>query len=218
MLLRVAACFGIAAALAWGGWRCVPPWLARRDAARRHEAFVRRQAECLEYTFPPGAVAAGKPACWTFFNSWPGNFDDTLFLHRRTSPGGANRLVVVEGKKYFYQIPPEYGDRGPETYHMLALNAYVVEPDNVHPEGMELNPGHGPIFGTLLHIDDRRFEMGDAVRCVVFGGRHDESDASHFTIGYAMDGARGTIDGWLEDGDSVRLRVRDGSAATYHPE
>lgn len=46
----------------------------------------------------------------------------------------------------------------------------------------------------------------------LYAGQPDPADASHFTIRYESKGSGGTIDGWLRDGDSVKLQVRDGPA------
>jgi WD40 repeat protein len=43
-----------------------------------------------------------------------------------------------------------------------------------------------------------------------YAGQPDSRDPSHFTIDYACDGARGTVDGWLLDDDRVRFRVLSG--------
>jgi len=56
--------------------------------------------------------------------------------------------------------------------------------------------------------------MADKVR--VFNGQPDPSDASHFTIGYEVDGQPGTIDGWLTDDGIVKLEVRDGPAKPFN--
>jgi hypothetical protein len=51
----------------------------------------------------------------------------------------------------------------------------------------------------------------------VFPGQPDPLDESHFTIPYDAGGVTGTIDGWLQADDSVRLVVRDGPAAPPTP-
>ena len=47
--------------------------------------------------------------------------------------------------------------------------------------------------------------------CVYFG-QADPKDASHFTIKYEIDDQPGTIDGWLQADDTVKLQIRDGPA------
>jgi hypothetical protein len=51
----------------------------------------------------------------------------------------------------------------------------------------------------------------------LFPGQPDPLDESHFTIPYDAGGVAGTIDGWLEANDTVRLAVRDGPAAPATP-
>ena len=46
----------------------------------------------------------------------------------------------------------------------------------------------------------------------VFAGQADSVGASHFTIDYEFDGVVGTMDGWLLDDGSVRLKERRGPA------
>ena len=45
-----------------------------------------------------------------------------------------------------------------------------------------------------------------------FAGQPDPNDASHFSIDYEVEGEKGTIDGWLQDNDTVKMEVRDGPA------
>ena len=47
-----------------------------------------------------------------------------------------------------------------------------------------------------------------------YAGQADPADASHFTIGYAVDDRPGTIDGWITENQMPMLHVRDGPAAT----
>ena len=44
-------------------------------------------------------------------------------------------------------------------------------------------------------------------------GRHDPNDPTHLTIGYTLQGQRGTINGWLQNNETIRFKVRDGPAA-----
>jgi hypothetical protein len=56
----------------------------------------------------------------------------------------------------------------------------------------------------LASVDERQIQ--------IFAGELDPVHADHFTIPYAIDGQRGTIDGHLNFLDHVELQVRDGPA------
>ena len=45
-----------------------------------------------------------------------------------------------------------------------------------------------------------------------YAGQADPADPSHFTICYAIGGHPGTLDGWLQADDKVRIQIRDGPA------
>jgi hypothetical protein len=111
------------------------------------------------------------------------------FYHGRRTPGGVERLVVVEvGDAYLLDLEPKW----------LQARAMKKEPAGRHLTGV-----------TVYLPRGHRFE--------VFAGREDDRDASHFTLGYRIDGVAGTVDGWLKEvkGDaepSVELRIRDGPA------
>ena len=58
----------------------------------------------------------------------------------------------------------------------------------------------------------RRKVVENRRRVHLFAGQADVADPSHFTLPYDIDGQPGTIDGWLDAYDRVRLQVRDGPA------
>ena len=58
-------------------------------------------------------------------------------------------------------------------------------------------------------------QAGDGTR--VLAGVPDPADASHFTIDYVHNNLAGTIDGWLNDDDSVTLAPRAGRVARVTP-
>ena len=51
------------------------------------------------------------------------------------------------------------------------------------------------------------------LRFRLFAGQADRADPAHFWLPYDLAGETGTIDGWLEAGDRIRLQVRDGPLA-----
>jgi hypothetical protein len=102
------------------------------------------------------------------------------FLHERTAPGGAPAIVRVQVGMISTAKP--------------VLNPLVIR--DVH--GLGVAPRE---LGILLDpADDFR----------VFAGQPDGADASHFTIGYEINGKRGMIDGWLLPDDQIKLTPREG--------
>ena len=57
---------------------------------------------------------------------------------------------------------------------------------------------------TLTPLDHHRVK--------IFAGQADLSDPAHFTIPYEIDGHAGTLDGWLNSYDQVKMQVRDPTA------
>ena len=107
----------------------------------------------------------------------------SLFLHERTSPAGHVHLVGVG-------IDPSGG--APST----------------RPRGVVWYRFPGDRCPTLRYA----YELGTVAprpgRIKIFAGQPDPSDPSHFTISYELDGKPKTIDGWLNDDDTVRFNRR----------
>lgn len=61
-------------------------------------------------------------------------------------------------------------------------------------------------------ISENLLASAPSDRIRLFAGQPDPADPSHFTIGYAVNGRPGTIDGWLQDDERVKFRVRGGPA------
>jgi hypothetical protein len=136
---------------------------------------------------PPTRYVARPPDCLAAFLAarrlTPASADPVVFLHERTAPGGERRLVYVAF----------YGRPGPSVWR---FEWGLYSGDGYTLSGWSLDVNESPT-GSL------RF----------FAGQPDPADASHFTIGYEMGGKPGTVDGWLDHGGSLRLKVRDGPAA-----
>jgi len=47
----------------------------------------------------------------------------------------------------------------------------------------------------------------------LLAGQVDQADPSHFVIPYITGSGRGTIDGWLQKDNSLKIGVRDGPLA-----
>jgi len=169
----------------------------------------RAQQQCLRYLGPADAVAKGTPACWSFFFPVESHSGEAVFfLHERVSPGGRRRLVVVPlelsnlreraGPRWFF-----------EGTRICACE--VVPPWSSHP-GLQRDPSvPNTYLAGVRFSDEPNLEIGIAQSVQVFNGQPDPLDASHFTIRYAVDGKQRFIDGWLQDDDTVRLSLRDGT-------
>jgi hypothetical protein len=117
------------------------------------------------------------------------------FMGRRTSPGGSERLVTIP----FLEVPP--GDPP-------AFLQYIFEPQVEIPATLLRRPARA----TIRAFQGDRLELFAAPghRLRILEGRPDPADACHFTIDYVHNGIPGTIDGWLNDDDSVTLGPRAG--------
>lgn len=177
------------------------------------------QHQCLTYTRPPGVAitdANGNgdldfevdsywmndgstkyvyslvPECWKKLRYGPLATQEmrlgrsgTAFLHERVSPAGHRRLVHVECLMANALTLPEY------------LRCDVCTPATPW----------SALVGPAPH---RQYQYsGRSVPATLYFGQPDPADASHFTIDFTAEDRRGTIDGWLQDDDTVRLKLRD---------
>lgn len=185
---------------------------------RERVRVLYRQRQCMAYTPPQGSVAydddpggsaalrrtpgyaASGPAAVRTNLAWrayAGPMLPVAFMHRRHSPGGNERLVAV-------QFGESGGGRSADPLGRLSLTPYVPLP------GTLVRPRAGA--ATLSAGLDMCRTPGTTTR--LFEGRIDPADPSHFTIDYVHDGTAGTIDGWLNDDDTVTLSPRSGRVAT----
>lgn len=117
-----------------------------------------------------------------------GNGPPTLFIHGRRSPDGTTLLVAVP---------------------LMALEDCV-----------DLR---ADVFGSAANDEPGLYRRGESQlvlrrwpreRIMFMAGQADPTDPSHFTIGYRLGEAAGTIDGWLLEDGTVKMQVRDGPAQT----
>lgn len=179
-----------------------------------HGQLLYWQHKCQTHTFAPDAVVASSagpggetvapvPAHWaayeaTFANgrSWKSLLTETfVFLHRRRSPAGHERIVAV-------RCVPHYLT---SASVIQAFHPFTVTPAAAWPLGGRPTLREGRFDGG--------YPVDGAVR--VFGGQPDSADPSHFTIAYTVNDRPGVIDGWLRDDGTVDLQVREGSADVY---
>ena len=123
------------------------------------------------------------------------NDDGIAFLHERQSLGGRRRLVIIGIRVY-----------GHNDRHVVALTETVVCPAT---QNRPPDVARHQIRAEVL-VDFNGFS--DEGRLRLYAGQPDPTDASHLTIGYELDGKKGMIDCWLQDDDTVEMKVRDGPA------
>jgi len=149
-----------------------------------------------------------------------------VFFHGRKSASGNERLVIVSmsgsinypngydmtsawdaevEKKQVFTAAALHLEAG-EDLMSIPLTGSRLE---LHPSSAMLKmPLHWTPSPTPEQPGRVRIDYKDQLR--IFAGQPDPTDASHFTIAYELDGVPGTIDGWLFDDDSVRLKPRVG--------
>jgi len=149
-----------------------------------------------------------------------------LFIHRRTSKSGTERLVVVMAE----QISGFARDQGPGA---TALDLTVLgDPDAIQARRFNPPPPRrrshllmGSVWTHDPHASpeddgwaERSIELALGVGdpAGVWNGQPDPSDESHFTIAYDVSGEWGMIDGWLLDDGTVKLECRDGPGKPYN--
>jgi hypothetical protein len=110
--------------------------------------------------------------------------DYIAFLHEREARGRPPRLVTVPFR---------------------TLNS--AQRDGIELRGIAVN--------VLVYVDIRlQIPLSRKNRMRLFAGQPDPADDSHFTIKYEIDHVPGTIDGWLQPDDTVKLQIRDGPAVS----
>jgi hypothetical protein len=121
-----------------------------------------------------------------------GSSDGIVFLHARTSPGGNQRLVVVQcnaGRRPIMSRPESFLPTVEFGVHAVRLGTLRQPPANARSSST-----------GEVELNTTRFRL--------FAGQPDPADSSHFTIDYEADRVRGTIDGWLQDDDTIILKPR----------
>jgi len=181
------------------------------DAYRRVNALY-CQRQCDQFAPAIGSLPQkGPPDCLRRISATARHsfYDDDLFpfVHRLTSAGGTSRLVVVRGMFEFWE-PRRRDSAPPRPRHAWRLSGDAWA---LSPATWRCDAGQSAARTTPFDIV---FALAD--RAEIFGGQPDPTDTSHFTIAYAVDGVRGTIDGWLLDDGTVKLETRDGPAKAYN--
>jgi hypothetical protein len=243
-IVLVLAIFAFAGAI----WRWGPrEW--------KHLGEYRLQRQCMAYSGPPQQVVyeedperaerllAGQsayhrgrshqtdtpvamhvPPWMSSTLDWRTGREALLFMHERSTPGGKRRLVRVWCDPVWDPAESMPGYFHWEVEQPLSRSAWAAKDVDIQE-----------ILHGLNGIPSHRMSPWPArVRRVrLYAGQVDPSDPSHFTIAYAIDDLRGTIDGWLHDEPirfattdsqvgsksiaAVRFNVRDGPAVRAVP-
>jgi hypothetical protein len=119
--------------------------------------------------------------------------DPVLFLHERRSPGGKRRIVMIKSGSYNARALPR------------KMRATIITPARLFARTQVMAAPMPDVAWSGVYVPLR-----------IFFGHPDPADASHFTIDFVVldgfDGApirNGTIDGYLNDDDTVSFRLRD---------
>ena len=195
-------------------------WIAPRLIA--YATTLHRQRACLDYTAPAtqvvlqtDAVEARKlladpryatdakrsiayfiPPIWTaYYTPLGGGFQTsgTVFLHEMTARDGTSCLVGVDVNLLPLLNTPQ---------HCASLGARIILPGSAFRSprlGMTMTRGDG----SQIRFDPT------SDRLTIFAGQIDPGDHSHFTVEYDLNGVRRTVDGWLVDGQSMKIESRD---------
>jgi hypothetical protein len=122
----------------------------------------------------------------------------TVFMHERTAADGHSRLVVLQYSPT--TLVPAFS---PYT----DLKITLLEASRLHGTLAEIEPDAEPPRKLLAH------DLNASTRDLrIFAGQADGDDRSHFTIEYELNGQRGTLDGWLENDDTINIKLRSGPA------
>jgi hypothetical protein len=155
------------------------------DPAAAEALLSRRGGEYVHGRDGPSfSCAMHQPSCLTEFarasGMGPVSNGAVIFMHERTSRTGVRRLVIITAS--------------PADVPSMTLTGGLDE--------WECTPGtwgtppqfSSPPISRLVPI---RTEKAPRVR--FFAAQADANDASHFTVGYELDGMPGTLQGWLSD-------------------
>ena len=187
----------------------------------RNAQHVTLQRRCLNYRPPPSprVVFVDEPTMAAPLLKQPNYFPDfsgggravyhnplwrayagraapAVFMHRRTSPGGNDRLVVV-------QLATLSG--GGDVYNRIFFVPHV--------DGIATLKGRPSLAARAAPLRGLEMYRNAGDWTAVVEGVPDPADPSHFTIDYALNNVPDTIDGWLNDDDTVTLAPRTGVTA-----
>jgi hypothetical protein len=192
-LLRLAVLTSIVIASVFAGQRWLPPlWDSMQTFYWRRQAMAYTTSpNSVIYWQANGAVSPEDvcvPKAREMLEGYEGLWAN-VFLHSRSRPSGGQRLVIV--------------DLADTNFFGLQRKVRFVT--NISRSGSL----YGQTWSDPATLG-MPFEQNELFR--LHAGQPDPADASHFTIEYEINSGSGTIDGWLQDDDTVKVKVRDGPA------
>jgi hypothetical protein len=126
----------------------------------------------------------------------------TAFLHGLTSPGGHTRLVGID-----VTVAPGYWLESTGNIEDLSIVATVIDPEGGFISDKPVHVAQTALWVCPTNPLPIRF----------FAGQVDPKDPSHFFFNYERGGHRGTIEGRLNDDDSIVLMPHGGNLTFDHP-
>jgi hypothetical protein len=157
----------------------------------------------------------------------------TLLLHTLRKKSGEERLVwiTIDGDFALGDLPERDDTIYMSLEHRRHLTAYFIEQEieenawptmDVNKRPTILRPQidqHSTFAVTRPKTPDGPLKLEVFAKgCFRFyAGQLDPNDPSHFTIDYAIDGQRNTIDGYLKDDNSIIFSPRAGRIVSEGP-
>jgi hypothetical protein len=126
----------------------------------------------------------------------------TIFLHARTSPSGHVRLVALD-----VNVQPGMWIASTGDVEDKSLLETVIVPGQGFSHDTIKQNSKNIMWICPSHTVPMRF----------FAGQPDPTDASHFTVDYQRSNSRATLDGYLNDDDSITLKIHQGSLTDARP-
>ena len=123
-----------------------------------------------------------------------------VFLHAPRAKSGERMLVCAYPYDFITHrrsLPQQFNGDSPDLSVQVIRPATLLS-NSERPFAKEMNVARllGHPFGTVR----------------IFAGQVDPNDDSHFTIQYETPTGKGTIDGYLQPDEHVRMQYRDGPA------
>jgi hypothetical protein len=151
----------------------------------------------------------------------------TLFLHARRTPAGEERIVwvLIHAEQQLLYTSTNESRRELQAHTNRTIAAFVLEPGRmeVFTGGTWVIPKTPSLKTTVTWTRGANWENGSvainpAGLFRFYAAQPNARDPSHFTIDYALDGQRNTIDGYLKNDDSVQLIPRAGRIVSQSSE
>jgi hypothetical protein len=147
-------------------------------------------------------IACRVPPCWRRFEaemiptatlwSFASNPLPVLFLGKRTSPKGHERLICV---RYF----PSQDAFPPQFLNGWDCDVIVMTPISWSTQAV-IHPNAVPV--------PRRASGLSRAPLRIYAGQADPADPSHFTVSFVQEDESHVLDGWLRDNEDVVLVIR----------